>query len=136
MTKITNPNWRFIDPDGSFQLEKPHQHSYLYFPLVNEAGMISAITPTLNGDIKTGQNTFLTLPVSVEDLHNSRSTRNFWVYVPDTGAWSVTGASAYQPAQHFSDEESEIVTLEAGFLWHKVTRENKEIGLKAESGKR
>ena len=30
----------------------------LYFPLVNEAGMMSAITPLLHGDVKTGQNTF------------------------------------------------------------------------------
>lgn len=133
MTKITNPNWQFIDPDGSFQLENPHQHSYLYFPLVNEAGMMSAITPNLNGDVKTDQNTFLTPPVSVEDLHTSRAARNFWIYTPKNSAWSVTGNSASQIAQQFSDEGADYVTLEAGFLWHKLTRTNQHTGLQAET---
>lgn len=62
MKKITKSNWQFIDSDGSFQLENPHQHNYLYFPLVNEAGMMSAITPNLNGDIKTDQNAFFNTP--------------------------------------------------------------------------
>ena len=74
-------NWHFLDEAGSFQLESPQNVSYLYFPLVNEAGMMSAITPTLNGDIKANLNSFLTLPVSGEDLHNTRSARNFWVFV-------------------------------------------------------
>ena len=113
-----------------FTLNDPHRTSYLYFPLVNEAGMMSVITPTLHGDIKTGQNSFLTTPVSVEDLHNSRSARNFWVYVESTGAWSATGNSAPQIAQ--SLEDAERVTLDAGLLWHKVTRESPQFGLRAE----
>ncbi len=120
--------WRFVDQSGKFILRDPHKTSYLYFPLVNEAGMMSVITPALHGDIKTGQNSFLTAPVSVEDLHNSRSARNFWVYGEGMGAWSATGNSAPQIAQ--SDVEQ--VTLEAGFLWHKVTRESAQFGLRAE----
>lgn len=121
-------NWRFAEASGSFVLPDPHKTSYLYFPLVNEAGLMSAITPTLHGDIKTGQNSFLTTPVSVEDLHNSRPARNFWVQVEGTGAWSATGNSAPQIAQ----ADAERVTLEAGFLWHKITRESPQIGLRAE----
>ena len=45
--------WRFTSDDGSFALCNPHQTSYLYFPLVSEKGLVSAITPTLHGDIKT-----------------------------------------------------------------------------------
>jgi hypothetical protein len=131
---MKNPpqTWQFIDDEGTFRLEYPHHTSYLYFPLVNEAGMMSAITPTFNGDIKTNQNAFLALPVSMEDLHNSRSARNFWVFVEGTGPWSVTGNSATQTAQRFSEEPPEEVTLEAGFLWHKVSRVNPELGLRAE----
>lgn len=124
--------WHFTDEQGTFRLENPHHSSYLYFPLVNEAGMMSAITPTLNGDIKSDQNTFLTLPVSMEDLHNSRSARNFWVSVAGNAPWSVTGNSAPQTAQRFSENPQEEVYLEAGFLWHKVTRNNPQLGLKAE----
>ena len=133
MKKQENPNWQFIDSEGSFQLDSPHRHSYLYFPLVNEAGMMSAITPTLNGDIKGDQNTFLTPPVSVEDLHNSRAARNFWVTIQGGGAWSVSGNAAPQIAQQFSSEDTEEASLEAGFLWHKLIRTNKKIGLHAET---
>ena len=67
----------FMNDDGTFELTAPHKTNALYFPLMNEAGMFSALTPLLHGDIKTGQHTFLTAPVSVEDLHNTRSARNF-----------------------------------------------------------
>ena len=124
--------WKFIDTHGTFELQAPHHSSYLYFPLVNEAGMMSAVTPMLHGDVKGGQHIFLTPPVSVEDLHNSRSGRNFWVYIEGVGAWSATGNSAPQIAQHFSGQEEEQVTLRGGFLWHQVIRTNKSLGLQAE----
>ena len=76
--------WQFIDAQGTFRLPDPHRSSYLYFPLVNEAGMMSSVTPTLNGDAKTDQNTFLLLPTSVEDLRNSRAARNFWLRINET----------------------------------------------------
>ena len=113
--------WQFIDAEGSFRLENPHHTSYLYFPLVNEAGLMSAITPTLNGDIKTDQNAFLTLPISVEDLHNTRSARNFWVYVEGVGPWSATGGSAVQTAQRFGASAPGGEVLAAyGFTAEKV----------------
>ncbi len=125
-------NWAFIDERGSFSLPDPQRFSDLYFPLVNEAGMMSSITPTCHGDIKSGQNSFLTPPLSVEDLHNSRSARNFWFFVEGYGPWSATGNSARQIANTFSGSDEETVYLEAGFLWHKITRENRGIGLRAE----
>ena len=125
-TKPIQP-WIFTSLDGDFKLHNPHLTSYLYFPLVNEAGMMSAVTPTLHGDTKTSQHTFLLPPVSVEDLHASRFSRNFWVSLDGAESWSATGNSALQIA---SNEDT--VTLEAGFLWQKVTRENSRIGLRAE----
>jgi cellobiose phosphorylase len=130
--KIKPQSWQFIDSEGTFRLENPHHTSYLYFPLVNEVGMMSAVTPTLNGDIKINQNAFLTLPVSMEDLHNVRSARNFWVHVAGADPWSVTGNSALQTAQRFSETAPEDVTLDAGFLWHKITRRNHELGLQVQ----
>ncbi len=131
--KTAPPGWQFAGGDASFILPAPDRTSYLYFPLVNEAGMMSVVTPTLHGDAKTGQNTFLTLPVSVEDLHNTRSARNFWVTIGastggDPRAWSATGNSAWQLAE----PDADVVTLEAGLLWHKVTRKNQALGLIAE----
>jgi cellobiose phosphorylase len=123
--------WRFVDPSGDFLLPDPQDNNDLYFPLVNEAGLMSSITPMLRGDIKTDQNHFLMTPVSVLDLYSPQSARNFWVYVQDRGAWSATGNSAEQIAQKWS-EPADCVTLQAGFLWHKVTRESSQMGLRAE----
>lgn len=122
----------FISDEGEFKLDNPEKSSYLYFPLANEAGIMSAITPTLNGDIKSGQNTFLMTPTSVEDLHNSKSSRNFWIFIENCGPWSAAGNSAYQKAYNFQKDSPETVKLEAGFLWHKIIRENKELGIKSE----
>jgi cellobiose phosphorylase len=125
-------DWRFIDDKGTFALSDPHRHSYLYFPLVNEGGLVAVVTPTLHGDVKTGQNKFATLPVSAEDLHISRAARNFWVNVAGYGAWSATGNSARQIALNFVTGDAEQVELQAGFLWHRVTRTNPALGLQAE----
>ncbi len=124
--------WKFIDSEGTFELPNPQHTSYLYFPLVNEAGMMSAVTPTLHGDVKAGQHTFLTAPVSVEDLHNTRASRNFWVTLKDGKAWSATGNAATQISQRFSGQEDDEVYLRAGLLWHRVSRTNKKLGLQAE----
>lgn len=92
---------------------------------------MSTVTPKLHGQATTGHNTFLTPPLSVEDLHNSRASRNFWVYVEGKGAWSAAGNSAKQNAAFYTSSADDAV-LEAGFLWHRVTRSNSEMGVKAE----
>ncbi len=120
--------YEFLDRNGTFRLKDPQRTSYLYFPLAGEQGLLSSITPTLGGDSKTGQNSFLLAPVSSENLHNDRSERNFWIFSERFGAWSAAGASAVQRA-----EGSDEVTLEAGFLWHKVTRESAARGVRAEA---
>jgi cellobiose phosphorylase len=124
--------WTFINNEGEFVIDNPQKTSYLYFPLANEAGMMSSITPTLHGDIKTSQNTFLMAPASPEELHNSRAARNFWIFVEGYGAWSASGNSPRQAVQNFEDDDNETARLEVGFLYHKITRENKALGLRAE----
>ncbi|MBX4146575.1 GH36-type glycosyl hydrolase domain-containing protein [Paenibacillus lautus] len=128
---MKSTGWKFEGDQGVFKISHPEHHNYLYFPLVNEAGMMSAVTPNLHGEMTSSHNTFFMPPVSVEDLHNSKSARNFWVHVDGHGAWSVTGNSAKQNASRFMNEEEES-QLEAGFLWHKLTRINGEAGLQAE----
>lgn len=128
---MKSTGWKFEGNHGVFTLRNPEHHNYLYFPLVNEAGMMSAVTPNLHGEMTSSHNTFFMSPVSVEDLHNSKSARNFWVHIDGHGAWSVTGNSAKQNANRFMNEEEES-QLAAGFLWHKLTRMNGEAGLQAE----
>jgi len=115
-----NPLWKFLDDTGTFVAKNPHKTSRLYFPLANEKGLLSSITPTLHGDIKIDQDTFLTPPASTEDLSNSRYNRNFWIHIKGYGAWSAASG------------EVDKSLVEAGILWHKVIRSNKKIGLKAE----
>ncbi|RCX17395.1 glycosyl transferase family 36 [Fontibacillus phaseoli] len=129
---MKSKKWEFLGDHGQFRLEQPEKSSYLYFPLVNEAGMMSAITPNLHGEMTSGHNTFLMEPVSVLDLHNSKASRNFWVFIEGSGAWSVSGNSAKQNSSLFSAEEEES-KLEGGFLWHKVTRDHGAVGLRAET---
>ena len=121
---------RFLDDDGTFMLENPEEVSGLYFPLAGERGLKSAVTPNLGGDSKLDQETFLLEPVSVEDLHASRSTRNFWC-VTEKGCWSATGVSAEQEAARFTEEQDESA-LTAGLMWQQVCRETKTYGLHAE----
>ena len=68
----------FTDKNGTFTITNPENYSGLYLPLAGEEGLKSSITPTLGGDSKTDQNHFLLEPVSIENLHNNRGTRNFW----------------------------------------------------------
>ena len=49
---MNKPLYRFnAAPDGSFVSDDPSRAGAVYFPLVNEAGLMSAITPDLAGDI-------------------------------------------------------------------------------------
>jgi len=118
---MSNTLWKFLDDKGTFIVKNPHKVSRLYFPLTNEkASLLSSITPNLHGDIKVDQDRFLTVPLSTEDLDNSRYNRNFWLYIKGKGAWSAA-----------SGEVTESI-VEAGPLWHKLTRINKKIGIKIE----
>ncbi|HHU71649.1 MAG TPA: cellobiose phosphorylase, partial [Clostridiales bacterium] len=121
----------YLDRDGTFGLKDPELTSYLYFPIANEGGVLSSITPTLGGDSKMGQNTFLLEPVSSENLHNNKSSRNFWCLIDDNKAWSATGKSAKQESKLFTENKEETY-LEAGFMWHKVSRVSSQYGIRSD----
>jgi len=120
-------NIRFLDDEGTFVVNRPEEVNYLYFPLASETGLKSAITPSLGGDCKLDQESFLLEPVSSEDLHTSRSTRNFWC-VTERGCWSAAGVSAQQEAARFTPEQDESA-LTAGFMWQTVRRERPKPSL-------
>lgn len=127
-TDETNPI-QFIDREGTFEITNPQHTSGLYFPLASESGIKSCVTPSLGGDSKLDQNHFILEPVSVENLHNNRSSRNFWIKGKDF-MWSATGVSATAQSQMFQKEE-DFVKLQGGFLWQKVTRTAKEPSIEA-----
>lgn len=123
--------YTFEDSKGTFRLEQPEETTGLYFPIAGEAGLKSALTPLLGGDAKTDQNHFLMQPVSAEELHNNRSTRNFWCVVEGKGVWSATGAGA-EDALHRAQGEKTDSELTAGLMWHRVKRASEKYGLCSE----
>ncbi len=112
---------KFMDEHGSFLIRQPENTSYLYFPLASETGLKSAVTPNLGGDAKINQEIFLLEPVSSENLHNNRSTRNFWFTKDGIGAYSAVGASAEQESVKFTSMQDEH-ELTAGFMWQTLKR--------------
>jgi len=123
--------YQFLDDCGTFRMEQPENLSYLYFPIAGEQGIKGVLTPNLGGDSKIGQNQFILQPVSAEELHNNKSTRNFWVGLSDEAMWSATGASAESQSKKFTKEQEESV-LEAGMMWHKISRKSAQYGLSSE----
>lgn len=120
----------FLDADGTFSLENPENYSGLYFPIAGTAGLKCSVTPNLGGDSKVDQETFLLEPVTIESLHNNRSTRNFWCRIAGKGCWSVTGVSAEQESRKFTPEQ-DASTLTAGFMWQTVKRVSETYRLEA-----
>ena len=113
--------FEFIDNNGTFKIKDPDLYSYLYFPIGSASGMMGSVTPDLGGDLKTSQNTFILEPVSSDNLHNNRSTRNFWIAVKGGKLYSATGASALQNSTKFTDEKDNL-TITCGLLWHSAER--------------
>lgn len=124
---------RFTDNNGSFRLENPKNIHELYFPLCNKEGFMSCITPVLHGDTKIDHHHFVLAPVSVEDLHNTKSARNFWIYIHGKGAFSVANNSSAQNSLKFTDKSASTVIVDAGPLWHKLTVTDPLAGMKFET---
>ncbi len=122
---------KFLGDDGTFSIDKPENYNYLYFPIAGKMGIKNCVTPNLGGDSKLDQESFLLEPVSVENLHNNRSTRNLWCKVEGLGCWSVVGASAEEEAKKFTKEQDDS-RVTAGLMWHMLERESKKYALKAE----
>ena len=123
--------YKFLDRMGTFKMENPENTGYLYFPVAGENGLKGAVTPTLGGDLKVNQNVFLMQPASVEDLMESKVSRNFWCIMEDGSFYSVAGASAKAESQRFTKEQ-EKSSITAGFMWQTLTRELGNTGLTAE----
>ena len=119
--------WQFIDGRGTFASDCADKINTLYFPLANSYPFMSSVTPDLHGDAKTDNNHFLLEPVSRLDLSDSKSSRNFWVYLNPGKIWSATGV-----IKDIAVIKNDVFSQEAGLLWHKVTRRNNHIGLSAQ----
>lgn len=113
--------WHFTGNNGAFVIDNPQDISRLYFPLGNEQGLMSSITPDLHGDIKTGQNNFLLQPISEYDLHNLKSKRDFWLSFKPGNCISLTDYS-----------QGKNVRLEGGFLYQRLSADYPSYHLQTE----
>lgn len=129
----TKNSLEYLNKNGTFRLTNPTNIHELYFPLCNESGLMSSVTPILHGDIKTDQRHFITQPVTVEDLHNTKSARNFWLNIKGKGSMSATGNSARQNSLYFTGEDKSERIVEAGPLWHKLTYKDSEFKIICET---
>lgn len=112
---------QFNGENGEFFIHDPKGQSALYLPVANEDGIKSSVTQNFGGDCKTDQNTFVLEPVSVENLHNNRGTRNVWCKINGTAYCSLTGVSAQAEYERFLGREDET-ELQAGFMWQEARR--------------
>ncbi len=121
----------YINSEGDFRLTDADDTSCLYFPMGNEDSVMASITPILHGDNKTGQNSFLMEPVSIEDLQESNSGRNVWLRINEDQFWAANGCSPLQNMWKYGPDPlmKDLVTVEAGKLWHQMIRRNDFLGL-------
>ncbi len=113
--------------NGAFSITNVTDLSYTYFPLCNNKAMKSSIGPTLSGDTKVDQNSFLLYPNSVEDLETSLLKRNIYFRVNDSFTWSITGQTANQTLS------PDKVDLFGDFLVHTIVRTNERFTCRIES---
>lgn len=119
---------QFCGKTGAFFIHNPKMQTSLYLPVANEDGIKSSVTQNFGGDCKRDQNTFLLEPVSVENLHNNRSTRNLWCTINGNDHYSLTGVSAEAEHDRFLGKEEEV-TLQAGFMWQTIKRVSSRHGI-------
>ncbi|MFA7677035.1 MAG: cellobiose phosphorylase, partial [Candidatus Omnitrophota bacterium] len=100
--------YKFIDDKGTFRIDNP-QGLGLYFPLTDSTGnILCSISPNLGGDIKKDNDHFLTPPASITDIENNLlCRREFFISVDN---------KLLRASYPWED------TLEAGLLYHKLTK--------------
>ncbi|NCC50041.1 MAG: cellobiose phosphorylase [Spartobacteria bacterium] len=94
---------------GEFVAEGFEHVDRLYYPLCNEAGMRSSTTPRLQGSPTRGQNQFLGIPLSSEDLPHTLAHRDFWLTEGGETPFSLAGCSPEHLTAHLGKEPSNAV---------------------------
>ncbi|PKL00566.1 MAG: cellobiose phosphorylase [Tenericutes bacterium HGW-Tenericutes-1] len=115
-----------IKKSGEFLLENAEDFNYLYMPLFNESGIMSAISPNLGGDTKLDHHHYALTPVSSEDLVNTIPSRNVFFRVDDN-LWSTSGKTPFQKLN------PDKVTLKGGLVYQEVCRENDQFFVSVKS---
>ncbi|HIE11626.1 MAG TPA: cellobiose phosphorylase, partial [Kiritimatiellae bacterium] len=121
--------WHFIhgggdEADGEFCAEGAERLGGLYFPLCRAGGMLSWVTPALQGAPARDFHHYLGLPLSVEDLAYSCAHRGLWLVDRDSDR--IFSAAGFNPGGAVMPEPADI---SAGPGWFRVRRVWKESSL-------
>jgi cellobiose phosphorylase len=116
-----SPLYTYLPDRIGFHSAQAHCLRTIYFPLcgTDAASIKSSITPFLSGDIKVDKNSYLTKPVSVQDLR--QGVRNFYCHIKGKGVVAL------------ADGGGTKISIEAGLLWHKAVRRYTEAGLELQA---
>jgi len=106
---------------GSFSASGWETVGPVYFPLVNEAGLLSWISPLLQGGPAQSHHAYLGLPQSIEDLPHSLVHRGFWLAEKGRAPFSLSDISP-----DGLKGRGGAARVEAGLGWFKLSR--KETG--------
>ncbi len=130
------PWWHFDDlsldnpASGVFTANHASSIGRLYFPLVNEAGMLSWTSPTLQGSPASGQHEYAAPPLTAEDLPHVLIHRDFWIVVPDYEPFSVSGLDPESlKTRARSSHPNEDAQIKAGPGWFSLERAWATLGL-------
>jgi cellobiose phosphorylase len=124
--------WHFLDPDpsapaeGVFQATQTHRVDRLYFPLVNEGGMLSWTSPRLHGSPAAGNHAYLGLPLTAEDLPHTLAHRGFWLAGESHPPVALAGLDPEGLLAHVRDPLGP--QIEAGPGWLTLTRHDPATG--------
>ncbi|OGX12350.1 MAG: hypothetical protein A3I71_06345 [Omnitrophica WOR_2 bacterium RIFCSPLOWO2_02_FULL_63_16] len=94
----------------------------LYFPLVNDAGLLSWTTPRLHGSPAASHARYLAPPLTAEDLPHTLLHRDVWLVVPHRAPFSLSGLSPDGLAPPRDHSRHSLSTIEAGPGWFALTR--------------
>ncbi len=112
--------YHYLEDGVSFVSKQASSYRRVYMPLCGSdaTSLKSSITPFLSGDSKIDKFSYLTKPMSTEDLRSN--CRDFFV--------QINGKTIVSAAQQTQDS-----TVTAGQLWHKVTKNFPDAGLELQT---
>ena len=120
--------WRFIEQDprgpaaGVFRAVGAERLSRLYFPLVNDAGMLSWTSPQLHGGPAVSHHEYFSPPLTAEDLPHTLLHRDVWITEEGRAPFSLSGLSPAELASRASGRAHPRSLIEAGPGWFTLTR--------------